>query len=425
MMKDIKTAMALVEAGQVEEAYQLLQSILKKAKDDEKFIIAELYEEWGYFEEAAEIIQDLLKRYPKEGQLLIKLAEIYIELDKDEHAIRLLNSIDSNNPFYIHALLLLADTYEREGLFEVAEQKLLEAKHIVSNEEGYIIDFALGELLFSVGEAKRAITFYEKALKIIDEINGISLIERLAESHAYIGQYETSLYYYDKLSNKDPNRLFKHAYVAYQAKEIERAIQLWHRTIEIDPYYHSAYFELASLYEEVGKIEEAYKVVNEGLDYDEFDKRLYFMAGKLSLKLGNEKEAIKQLREAIVLDEDYKDAILLLANIFSENDANEELVNLFKEIKLLGGTDPLYDWELAKAYNELEMYAEARKSYEEAYFHLADDSVFLKEYGYFLIEDGSFDKGTKILTKYVELEPDDTETIAYLDRIHFSNDSEI
>src|SRR5699024_4727504 len=121
--------------------------------------------------------------------------------------------------------------------------------------------------------------------------------------------------------------------------------------------------------------------------YDEFDKRLYFIIGKTALQLNDVTVAIQSLQEAIALDEDYKEAILLLASIYEDNDDYEQMVTFLQDVKQLGDADPLYDWKLAKAYNELEQYERAKALYEEAYFHLASDSHFLKEYGYFLIED--------------------------------------
>lgn len=425
MMEDLKTAIALVETGQVEEAYQLLKDKAKKASDEKKFAIVELFEEWGYFEDAAQILEKLLNKYPKEGQIIAKLAEIYIELNDDEKAIHLLNGIDQEDDFYIHTLLLLADAYEREGLFEVAESKLLEALNLVDKDEEHIINFALGELLLSTNQAQRAVTFYEKILESQKHFNGVSILERLAESYSLIGKYEDALYYYDQIDDDNPHQLFKHGFVAYQAKEVERAIQLWKKTIEIDPHYVPVYYELANVYRKENRLDEAFQTIKTGLAYDEFDKRLYYLAGEISLQLGNEQDAIDYLEEAVLLDEDYKNAIMLLSNIFKRKNQYEEIVRLMNNVKKLGGADPYYDWELARAYNELEQYDEARKSFEEAYYHLVEDAQFLKEYGFFLVEDGRINEGMKLLTNYVEKHPEDIETIAYLERIHFSNDSEM
>src|SRR5699024_12521608 len=105
-------------------------------------------------------------------------------------------------------------------------------------EEVFVIDFALAELLLSIGQAQRAITFYEKVFEQVEDMNGISITERLAESYTLLGNFEVALAFYDELTNKDPNHLFKHAFDAYQANQLNRAIELWEETIEINPAYH-------------------------------------------------------------------------------------------------------------------------------------------------------------------------------------------
>src|SRR5699024_4954966 len=127
-MKKLEEIMQLMEIGEVDNALQLLTEYLKTATDDEKFTVSELYAQFGFFEEAVEILNELLKKYGQEGQIITKLAELYIELEKDDLAIELLNSVPEDDPFYVPTLLNLADLYEAQGLFEVSEQKLFAAK---------------------------------------------------------------------------------------------------------------------------------------------------------------------------------------------------------------------------------------------------------------------------------------------------------
>ena len=68
----------------------------------------------------------------------------------------------SDDPNYPEALLLLADLFQMEGLYEVSEQKLLEAKKLLPNEG--VIDFALGELYSEEGKFIEAIRCYEIVL---------------------------------------------------------------------------------------------------------------------------------------------------------------------------------------------------------------------------------------------------------------------
>lgn len=410
--------MQLFNEGNVDDAIKLLKKISLTASDDEKFNIIELYSDFGFVEEAIMLVEDLLKTYPTEGQLITKLAELYIELGKDDFAVNLLNDVERDDSFYVPSLIQLADLYQTQGLFEVSEQKLLEAKQILPEE--IVIDFALGELLFSIGQFNRAITFYEKVVQEKDEINSISLRERLAECHAMVGNYEQALQFYEEVNSKNPDTLFKFGFTASQQNRNDIAIKVWKELVELDPHYHTVYYELASAMEKEGLFTEAYDVVKQGLDYDEFNKELFFLAGKLASQLQHEAESIDYLNEAIALDNDYKEAILSLIQLYKSNHQYEEVIELISSIKQVGAEDPVYDWELARALCEEEKYKEALLVYKEASIHLQHDTDFLKEYGYFLTEEGLVKEAIKTLQKYVELEPLDEEVISFVERLNFS-----
>lgn len=418
-MDTINEAIQLVETGNIDDAMTLLADKTTNASDDEKFMIVELYYEWGFFEEAIKLLEDLMAKYPQEGEIIALLAEINIELEKDDIAIELLNSINSDDPFYAAALIQLADLYQAQGLFEVSEQKLMEAKRLYPDE--LVIDFALGELLFSIGQPNRAIPFYERVVKETKEMNQILIEERLAESYASIGNYEAALAYYERLDSEHPDILFKYGFTAFQQKRHDLAIQVWKKLIEIDPYYHTVYEELARALKEENLMEDAFEIVQKGLEMDEFNKGLFFQAGELSYELERIEESIDYLQNALALDQDYKKAVLYLVRIYKDIDKHEEIIRLITDIKATGALDPLYDWMLARAYNEMEEYKEALQSYKEASIGLQDDVEFLKEYGYFLMEEGLVQEAKQTLMKYSELEPLDEEVVEYLERLNDSN----
>ena len=418
-METIEKAIQLVDEGNVDEAMTLLTEKSPHATDEEKFMIVELYYEWGFFEQAIELLETLLDKYPQEGEIITLLAEINIELEKDDTAIDLLNSIDEEDSFYAAALIQLADLYQTQGLFEVSEQKLLEAKRYFAEEP--VIDFALAELLFSIGQENRAIPFYEKIYKETSEINQVSILERLAESHASIGHYETALTYYEQLDSDNPDILFKYGFTAFQQDKNDVAIRVWKQLIDIDPYYHTVYEELAKALKKENLIIEAYDIVQQGLEMDDFNPELFFVAGQLAYQLDKIEESVVHIKHALALDQDFKPAILLLVNIYTSIDKHEAVIDLITNSKEAGAIDPLYDWELAKAYNETEQYKKALKSYKEASIGLQEDSEFLKEYGYFLVEEGLVQEAINILSKYMTLEPLDEEVINFLDRLNDSN----
>ncbi len=77
------------------------------------------------------------------------------------------------------ALLLEADLYQLQGMPEVSERKLLQAKELLPDE--VIIDFALGELYLSARTKPRSHFKYIKVLKQEEEIGGVSIHQRIAE----------------------------------------------------------------------------------------------------------------------------------------------------------------------------------------------------------------------------------------------------
>ncbi|WP_231495804.1 lipopolysaccharide assembly protein LapB [Paucisalibacillus sp. EB02] len=412
-MTVLEEANKLMEMDQVDQAIDHISSHLEHATDDERFGFAEFYMNWGFLLEAEDILLHLLKQYPDESELKLLLTDIYIEQQMDEKAIDLLNSIPSDDEAYLQALVALADLYQSQGLFEVAEQKLQFAKEISPTEP--IIDLALGELYYSLGDFKRAITFYEKSLKI--EAPDIPIHERLAESYLNVGEFELALNFYEKTNSKNPDTLFKYGFTAFEADRNDIAINVWNELIEEDPYYHTAYIQLAKAYEEDERIQEAYETALKGIKMDEFNKELYFLAGSLAHQVGLEEETEKYMREAVNLDADYKEAVLFLIEILKEKDRQDDIIELIKVVKETGGEDPLYDWELARAYNEIESYNDALNHYQEAYNSLQHDNDFLKEFGYFLMEEGRTGEAIKIFTAYLQDDPQDDEIVDYVNRL--------
>src|SRR5690625_3144093 len=421
-MDKLTEAMRMFENGQTNDALKILQNLEKNATDETTFDMATLYQQYGFFEEAIKLLEGLHKKYPDEGQILVLLASLYIELEQDDLSIHLLNQINNTDDFYGQSLLLQADIYQSQGLFEVSEQKLLEAKEELPDE--LVVDFVLGEILFSIGQYKRDIHFYEKVLQKEKEINIIDIYERLVESQASLGNYEQALALYYELNSGHPDALFKHGIVAKQIKNNVKAIQVWEKLRKLDPHYYTVYEELSQAMLDEGMVDEAYEVVQEGLAYDEYNKMLYLIGGKLAIKLSKLDEAVSMLKEAIALDNDFKDAIILLLKLLDDENNFAEMIILLNGLKESGSEDPHYDWELAKAYIEEEKYDKALKSFDEAYTFLTHDSDFLLEFGYFLLEEGYMDRAINVFKLYQKLEPLDEEINDLLGRIKLSNESE-
>ncbi|SET90378.1 Lipopolysaccharide biosynthesis regulator YciM, contains six TPR domains and a predicted metal-binding C-terminal domain [Salinibacillus kushneri] len=416
-MHIIEEARQQVEQGNTEKGLKLLQSYESEANDDERFNIALLYHQWGLLEQAEKLFLQLMDKYPKEGELKLYLAEIYVDKEQDDQAIEILNQFDKDDDYYIPSLMELADLYQSQGLYEVAEHKLLEAKQILPNEP--VIDFALGELFFVSGEYKKSIPHYEKALKGDTTYNDVNVEHRLAEALALIGDWEKALEYFQTSDQTDsPDILFRYGFTAYQSERMDIAINMWEKVLEADPYYQSVYSLLAKAYEQEGLLEKAYETAKKGLKEDELNKELLFFSGQIANQLGKLDEAFEDLQEAIAIDPGYKEAVVALVELYKNEEDHENIKDLLENLKQEDELDPLYQWELAKAYYELEEYDLALNNYKEAYNAFTNDADFLKEYGYMLVEEGRMKEAKEVLSKYLSIEPSDTYVEEFVLRLN-------
>ncbi|MFC4322664.1 tetratricopeptide repeat protein [Litchfieldia salsa] len=408
-MSKLADAIELVENGEPEKGLQYIKEIKAQCTDDEKYELAESYLKWGLVEEAKEIVQELLFLYPDEGDLLILMAEILIDMDEEEEAISFLEDISETDAVYVEALILQADLYQMQGLHEVSEQKLLIAKRKMPKES--ILDFALAELYSSQGEYKKSISYYESVLSEEEIVAGVNVNARLAESLSTMGEFEASLPYFQKAISKgeDINTLFNYGFTSLQAGYHITAIETFSRLKELDPEYLSLYLHLAKAYEQEEMIKESYETVSEGILIDNLNKELHFYAGKLAIKLGDSLSIEKHLREAIAIDPGYIEAIITINKFFINEQRYEDVVECLQEVMNYGEYDPQFEWDLAHAKNKLEEYSDALNHYRLAYTSFKETEDFLREYGYFLLEDGHRDDAISIFKDLLKIDPTNYE----------------
>ncbi|MCM3566795.1 lipopolysaccharide assembly protein LapB [Neobacillus mesonae] len=416
-MDRVNKIIQLLENGQHKEALDEYNVVLNRGSHEEKFLLGEELFQYGFLDEAKALIEKLLSVFPEEGELLILLAEILVEAGQEEEAILELEKISTGDANYGQSLLLLADLYQMEGLYEVSENKILQAKELLPNE--VIIDFALGELYSEQGEILKAKNAYEAVLKETNEIAGINIHARLADLLSSSGAFEDALIYYDKALDEklEINTLFGYAFTALQAGYNRTAIEKFTELKGLDPEYHSLYLPLSSAYEREEELENSLQTVKEGIKQDEFNKELFFKGGKIALKLGMEEEAENYLRESIVLDPEYLDAILTLNKLFLQQERFEEVLNLITELNLMSEDEPQLLWDAAAAYAGIEEFSRALDKYESAYTYFKNNETFLLDYGYFLIEEGKNDLAAEIFKQVLIKDPTNTEVLDLLERL--------
>lgn len=394
-----------IQEGDLQQINAQLENFLMDAEPAAQYEVAEALMHYGFLTEADRVFEHLQFLFPEEAQISIDRASVLIELDEEDAALDLLMGVAEDAPEYPQALLVLADYYQMQGLFEVAKQRINEALQILPHEP--LLQFAKAELLFETGRFTEAVRIYEELYMLDKKFAGIILAQRLAEVYRAGAGYERALEYYMEALEEEvtADLLFGSAYAAFQTEKYELAINQLEDLKELDPDYFSAYLLLAESYAMLEDNKSALKVIQEGLARDEYDKSLYLFAGKMAIKNSNPQLAIEFLHEAIALDPEYMEAILILMSVYSTEQHFEEIIVLYEQLH-----QNEFDWVslypfVANAYNEEEQFEKAYEIYKEAYNEFKEDVEFLEKYCLFLVEDGKREEAKQIAERLVQLQP--------------------
>lgn len=416
-MKRISQCINALQNGELKKAYTIIDEVKNKGMDEEKFALAEELRGLGFLEESQTLYKRLLESHPGEGELLIALAENYINLDQEHEAILALEQITKEDPFYVESLLLQADLYQVQGLYEVSIQKLLEAEKIAPDEP--VIQFALAEMYYQTGKLHEAVYKYEQVLEHGDMIAGTNIYERLATVYSTAGEFEKSLQYYEKaLEGKlDINLLFGFGLSLYQAKYFKKAIEKLSEVIELDPDYVGAYLPLAQAYEEELMLDEALVIAEKGVEVNPLSKELHYCAGKLAVAKGDTKKAEEYFKKAIDIDPTYVDALLAYNQLLFSVDDYEKSLPLVETAIAEGEEDPFLLWDFAILCQKNERYSDALNAYEKAYSYLKNHEQFLQDYGFFLLEEGIYSKAIEVFKQLRQFDPTNLEYVDVLERL--------
>ncbi|WP_208560104.1 tetratricopeptide repeat protein [Marinilactibacillus kalidii] len=394
---------------QLKEANQYLEQAIQNDKIDDLYQLADSLYQLGFLEETKRVLHHLLDQ-SNDDEIKVNLAEIAIEEGNELEAIEWLQAVDKNSEVYPQALLVSADYYQVLDLPEVSEQKLLEAQQILPNEP--VILFALAELHFTMGKYAQAIREYEQLLTDgEDTVAGIHLVTRLGSAYSALGDWENAIGYLEEAVEVDDqiDTLFQLGFTYFQIKEFQRSNESFNKVKEMDHSYTSVYPYLAKGLEEENQIEKAAEVVNEGLLQDKTNYQLYLIGAEIEIKRNDSEKAEAYYKAAMALDPENESISLQYTNFLNHQERYEETVEWIQKALTELDADPQFYWNLATAQDALEEFEAASRAFEKAYPYFDTNATFMKQYFFFLREEGKMTESRNIGRQYLELESNDLE----------------
>ena len=387
--------------------------LLKKALDeDEPEVLASLAENLmglGFTDLAKDVYRSLIARFPKEDLFKIYLAEILLNDGKDDDGLSLLYDIPEDSPSYLDSLLVQADYYQTNGLLETAYSKLKKAAKIAPDED--VVKFGLAELDYLSGRYEQALDLYRDLLKRQSTFSEINLNDRLFQTLAKLGRYEEASEVIDQHGGDilDIDSKYQAALIMLAVGKNDQAIKYLDEVIDQSPDYVNAYRLLATAYENKNDDDQTLRSAQAGIAYNELDPVLYSKSASAAVRLNDFSTAEDLLQKGLKFLPEDIDLLLQLSNVYLQEGKYEENLQLFKEVDE-DNLDPQAHWNLALSYQALEQDDQAKSEFLLAYPEFQNNADFLKQMiRFFNTEANSQQVVKELLTRYLKLEPEDTE----------------
>lgn len=410
---------AALQSQRLEESQNYFQQALQSDSDEELDILADSLYQLGFLQETKAIALKLLKKYPENDELKVNLAEIEIEENDSETALNRLLEIEETSDAYPQALLVQADLYYVQGLYEVSEQKLLRAKEILGDEPAIL--FALAELYFALGNYAQAIKGYEDLMIAgYSELSGVNLAARCGGAYSALGNFDEAIdYLKQSLEEREHvDTLFQLGFTYLQKEEYQRANETLFKLKELDPNYTSLYPYLAKGLEEELRVDRAFEVIQEGLQYDQVNPELFMQGAALSVKLNDEATAEEYYQKAIQLAPDTTSFLVAYTNLLIKQERFAETKGILEKALKAEEVDPQFYWNLALANEGIEEFEKAGNAYAKAYPGFRNSKDFLQNYISYLREEGNRTTIKDVLADYLVLEPADEVMLQLFESIN-------
>ena len=367
------------------------------------FVLGDALQNAGLDYQAIQIFLHLNNNVDHDDYVISYIVESYISEGRLDDALELINQ----SPTTPTVLLLKSEIFQQMNLNDVALKLLFEAKDL---SDDLILDFAIAELYYSMGELEEATRYYESVINQgVDEVNGIMLGLRMADINVNLLNFDDARAYFDSVeeerySNED---YYKKALLEYNLKDYDAAKVLLEKVIDNEPYFINAYILLMNIYETEHNLDDAIQTLQTYLRENDKNSLIYFHLGRLYFRMNQAETAIKNFSIATELDEDYDDAYLMLFESILKTGDTSTIDDYVKhlDINALSG-ESIY--LLAKIESENENDDNALKYYKDAEALIGDSVEFYQDYYFYLREINHPDK-KRVLEKLMHLEPDNPE----------------
>ena len=357
-----------------------------RLKEENYHQLINYYDEQCQSELALKVIEHAFSFHPYTADFLLRQAELLIDLNLEEQAMRSLDRAAVLDPDSLRIGLLRAEVYSRLDLFDDAIACLEELKSTHRPEEKSDIYYYEAKVYERRGRAYVDQSFKSLQNAILFNENNHAAFQSLFQFQ-YLSKWSECFDLFKRKTDENPyHALSWYALGEIYAGEFMRkdAIECFENAYLSDATLLMAYLRAAEEWQWIGNHREALKCYADVSDQVRDNASVMGHIGRCHLELGEFGVALNILRHTARLErklgEENGDTPWLLGRCFMGTNRTKTAVGYFQEAIQLQDDNELYRVDLARAYADLKKYKNACRQYDAAVTIAPEDNNIWYEF---------------------------------------------
>lgn len=297
-------------------------------------------------------------QHPLSTILMVRHAQVLSAAGKAREALKILDQVETVEPFNIDLLYGKANIYSHLRDSEKAIEYYLKAMDLSSEDD-------MEDILMNLAFEYETINNYKYALKYFKEVlkynkDSEAAIYEISFCYEVLGKSEEAVAFYHAFLDEHPYSApawFSLGLLKSKEEQYAEAIEAYDFAIAINDEFGSAHFNKGNALSNAGKYRKAIVSYLEAIKLEENDASAYYYIGECYEKLEEYNHALPYYQRSVKLDPLYADAWIGMAMIYGFTDryrAGLHYIN--KAIEIEPDNEEFYfllgDFQLKLGYNE-------------------------------------------------------------------------
>ncbi|WP_068596074.1 tetratricopeptide repeat protein [Vaginella massiliensis] len=335
---------------------------------------------------------------------LCEIIGFYLEVGDNDYLLKAIQYAYTLYPENIDIQIKELEFFVQTNQLHRASERIQELQEIVNSDVDYLL--AVAKFWSLNGEARKAISFFEKALESEEDLDYI--YNCIGNEYLNLDEASLALFYFKKALKVNIHNDYAF-YSAMQCFEelhlINESIEFLLQIIDEDPYYEAAWMQLGIQHLAQKNFEEAYKAFDYVTVIDPHSISGYTQKAYSLEQLEDYESAIKEYEETLALDDTAAFTYLRIGECYRKlNKPYKALKSFHQAIQ----DDP----QLDKAWIATSDLYESLGNFQDALYYLdraidLDSAVpeYWKRHAYLNIQLGKYEEAANDYYKMVDLEP--------------------